>query len=174
MLALINPSSEPKTWFDYFVALVPLCSTVLTALIAGYVAMISRRQAKTADRKLSLDLYDRRFQIYMRAVDFYQALLTWSTTGNRGGVHDKFIRAKLESTFLFPDYAGVRKLLDEMGQKGLFIIGFADQEKGLAVHDPKSFAVGRIENAARIAWFEDALVKLEQAMVRSMRFHERM
>jgi len=174
MVAPICPPAEAKTWFDYFVALVPVSTTVMTALIAAYVALISRRQAKTADRKLSLDLYDRRFQIYMRAVDFYQALLVWRVEGNASGVHDKFIRAKLESTFLFPAYRGVRALLDEMGQKGLQIISFEDQAESLSFADKATYRDLLKENQERLEWFSGALERLEKAMVKSMRFHERM
>jgi len=111
MVAPICQPAEAKTWFDYFVALVPVSTTDMTALIAAYVALVSRRQAKTADRKLSLDLYDRRFQIYMRAVDLCEALPMWHLQENHGNVYGDFTRAARESTFILPEDSGVQELL---------------------------------------------------------------
>ena len=46
-----------------------LVSTV-AACAAGYAAYIS-------NEKLRLDLYNRRFEVYSRTIDFYQVLKKW-------------------------------------------------------------------------------------------------
>ena len=169
--------NEPRTKFDYVVALIPLCSTVLTAFIAAYVALVSRRQAKTADRKLSLDLYDRRLQIYMRTVDFVQALPTWQMIEDKKGLHDRFIRAQLESTFLFPKFTvgkSVRQRLDKMGNHALDVTKFFEHGQSMAPANPIEYEACRQKKDEALESILKEFVELQNEMVRSMRFHERM
>ena len=163
---------EQKTLFDYIVALAPVCTAAIAVFVGVYVAFINKRQADAADRKQSLDLYDRRFQIYMCAVDFFQALMMWSANGNKDNVHDKFIRAKLESTFLFKRSSGVREILDEIDRKAMIVIGFWDSGQGMANSDPAYFADWDRRKDQIITWFDGELQRLEKAMIYSRSFHE--
>jgi hypothetical protein len=61
-----------------------------------------------------------------------------------------------------------------MGRKGLQILSFEDQAQALSFADRAAYQVQLKENQERLEWFAEALEKLEKAMVRSMRFHERM
>lgn len=76
-----------------------------TVVIAVYVASIGTFQWITARDKLRLDLYDRRFEVYLSALDFMQALMMWTSVpvGERLPKRIAFIRASRESRFLFAD-----------------------------------------------------------------------
>jgi hypothetical protein len=52
--------------------------SIATVIIAIYVAFIGTFQWITASEKLRLDLYNRRFDVYLNALDFMQALMMWN------------------------------------------------------------------------------------------------
>lgn len=51
---------------------------IATVAIAIYVAFVGTFQWITAREKLRLDLYDRRFDVYARTVEFMQSLMFWT------------------------------------------------------------------------------------------------
>jgi ABC-type multidrug transport system fused ATPase/permease subunit len=100
----------PNPWFAVAISAI---SAVSTTIVAAYVAVISRRQWQTANEKLRLDLYDRRFEIYLAVLDFYQALVLWEGTEAQIALQLPFLRAYRESMFIFPAKSGVYELLTE-------------------------------------------------------------
>jgi len=89
-----------------------LAVPVLTVLIGASVALIACYQWKTNREKLRLDLYQRRFEIYLRVLDFHVAL--WQQDEPKLDVlHVPFMKASWESKFLFPKESGIYDFLDE-------------------------------------------------------------
>ena len=80
---------------------------LVTTTIAVLVYIITRRQATTAKEKLRLDLYEKRFAIYMRTLDFFDALVSWKDTEEQKTLIAPFYRSYREARFLFPDSSGV-------------------------------------------------------------------
>ena len=74
---------------------------VATVVIAIYVASVGTVQWLTARDKVRLDLYDRRFDVYTRAIDFMQALMEWTnvTPEDRRAKRIAFISAVRQSRF---------------------------------------------------------------------------
>jgi hypothetical protein len=100
----------PNPWFAVAISVI---SAVSTTTVAAYVAVISRRQWQTNNDKLRLDLYDRRFQIYLAVLDFYKALIGWQGTDAQVATQMPFLQAYRESVFIFPAKSGVYELLTE-------------------------------------------------------------
>ncbi len=89
-----------------------LAVPVLTMLIAASVALIAFYQWKTNREKLRLDLYQRRFEIYLRVLDFHMAL--WQQDEHKLDLlHVPFMKAFCDSKFLFPKKSGIYDFLDE-------------------------------------------------------------
>jgi hypothetical protein len=44
LLILVSVSSGQRTWFDYVVAVAPVCTAVITVFVGGYVAFINKRK----------------------------------------------------------------------------------------------------------------------------------
>src|ERR1035441_11010452 len=61
-------------WIELIVRIVPIVTAVATVIVAIYVGWISRQQSKTNQEKLRFDLYQRRFEIYLRVLDFHFAI----------------------------------------------------------------------------------------------------
>src|SRR5271167_3415454 len=76
---------------------------IATIIIAVYVAFIGTFQWITAREKLRLDLYNRRFDVYLNALDFMQSLMMWNDIPQEERLpkRARFIRATRESRFLF-------------------------------------------------------------------------
>lgn len=100
----------PNLWFAVAISAI---SAVSTITVAAYVAVISRRQWQTNQEKLRFDLYDRRFEIYLTVLNFYQALVLWDGSAEQVALQMPFLRSYRESMFLFPPESGVYELLTE-------------------------------------------------------------
>lgn len=90
----------------------------VTAAIALIVAVISWQQWMVNRERLRLELYDRRFGVYSKVLEFYQALLSWEGTEKQCDSINPFITAVRESKFLFPDAPAMMALLREFSIRG--------------------------------------------------------
>ena len=99
-------------WIELIVRIVPIVTAVATVIVAIYVGWISRQQWKTNRKKLLFDLYQRRFEIYLRVLDFHFAI--WQQDEPKLDLlHVQFMKAFWESKFLFPEESGIYDFLDE-------------------------------------------------------------
>ena len=99
-------------WIELIVRIVPIVTAVATVIVAIYVGWISRQQSKTNQEKLRFDLYQRRFEIYLRVLDFHFAI--WQQDEPKLALlHVPFMKAFWESKFLFPEESGIYDFLDE-------------------------------------------------------------
>ncbi len=89
---------------------------VATVVIAIYVAAIGTSQWYVSREKLRLDLYERRFDVLARTLDFVQGLAKWHSLSesDQEQKHSAFIRAARESRFLFASEPRICQLLDEI------------------------------------------------------------
>ncbi len=111
------------------VSLVALAVSVASVCFAGGVWWTNRE-------KLRLDLYNRRFEVYSRTLDFYHALLEWKPTEqekSETSLRDSpelrtaqraFIKASREARFLFDAVSGIQNQLEQMHNDSIAIIGY--------------------------------------------------
>jgi hypothetical protein len=162
-------SLPPKDAFDYLIAVTPIC-------IAAFVALIVFWQSRINKNKLRLELYNRRFDIYSKALEFFIFLLSYNpnnvSTESCKNLHKDFIKAFRESKFLFDDKSNVYSILKQMNDKAFLIIGFKEQGAELAKADPEEFNKMNERSLEAIQWFSEAISKLEKAMARFLNFHE--
>jgi hypothetical protein len=103
----------------------------LISLVALVVAAFS---FFVASERFRLDLYNKRFDIYMRTVKFYQALLSSKEAEEAtsfAALRADFIIASRESQFLFGPESGVYDLLSRLNKASFTITGLHDMPKGL-------------------------------------------
>jgi hypothetical protein len=97
----------------------------MTSIFISLVAVvISTFSYFVASERFRLDLYNKRFDIYMRTVKFYQALLN-SEVGMADGrpfvaLRADFIIASRESRFLFSPESGVYDLLNRLNSASFY------------------------------------------------------
>jgi hypothetical protein len=119
---IINFSSSPlvteEKLGDTLLKLIPIIISI-SVVVIGYF------QFKINKHKLKLDLYNRRFLVYERTLDYFQAY--YFKSANEELIDNaalEFIKAYRESTFLFGNKSTVYILLTELKDTLNFLIYF--------------------------------------------------
>ncbi len=144
---------------------------IVTALVAIWVAWINFSQWKTNREKLRLDLYEKRFQIYLRVLAFYQQIVVWEDREDQVALQEPFFAAFRESQFMFPPKSRVFDLLSEFHQRSFFVVKFTVARKkleGMPREQMDPFKT-RTEN---VNWLLESMGKIEKAVMPYLSFHE--
>lgn len=157
-----------ETWLDLGLKALTL---VTTTIVAFYVARISRQQWLTNREKLRLDLYDRRFRIYVPVMEFHKALVVWDGSEEQKKLVDPFIQAFREAKFLFPEHSGIFSFLKEFSEHAFFITNF-DKLKELSSVDPKVFSKQFERRVGSVNWILQSMEPFEEKLGPFLNFHE--
>ncbi|MGC9199093.1 MAG: hypothetical protein ACP5E5_09160 [Acidobacteriaceae bacterium] len=129
-------------------------TSVATVFIAAFVAIIGFNQWRISRDKLRLDLFNRRFDVYLRVLDYYQEVLKGEGVPS-DSITTPFIKAVRESRFIFPKASGVHQFLEEFRYR-------ADK-----------FAKNIIPRRdGDFAWINDAMPTLETMMEPYVKFEK--
>lgn len=161
-----------KCWLDYVIAVVP---PFITACIAGFVAWVAHQQWRTNSEKLRLDLYNRRFDVYGKALTFFQALITYDPATNQDvflEARADFIKACRESRFLFDRTSGVADTLDGIHLESYKVSGFREARSQLAASDPENFYKMDKEAKDIALGLGIRIANLDDAMAPYLNFHQ--
>jgi hypothetical protein len=151
---------------------------VVISVVSACVAFAAWR---TSREKLRLDLYNRRFDIYSRALDLLHILETWqpseqeknSTSLQQSPDLEKaqraFTKASREAQFLFDDASGVHKLLEQMHADVIAVIGFK-RDIGPKMRGAE-LAVENQKFTERLSRIYGAAPLLEKGMKKYLDFH---
>ncbi len=148
-----------------------MASAVGTLSIAAIVATIQRAQWKTNQEKLRLDLYAKRFDIYMRTLDFHNALLEWKDEPEQIALIAPFYRAFRESRFLFPESAGVYRFMEEFSQHAFHITYFREVRDASWAASPNQRTDLALERTTHVNWILNSVSELEEQMAPFLNFH---
>jgi hypothetical protein len=88
--------------------------SIAALIISCCTLVIARSQMRISSAKAKLDLYNKRFSIYVSALDYYQALWADMTEDNLIEVSSKssaFVKAYRESQFLFDEKSKIYETL---------------------------------------------------------------
>jgi hypothetical protein len=146
-------------------------AALATTIVAGYVARISRPQWLTNREKLRLDLYDRRFKIYVRVLDFYNAVILWDGSDEQQVLKAPYTQAFRESRFLFPKNSGIFSFLEEFSKRAFFIVNF-DQLKEMKSVDPQEFAKQAQKKIDSVNWILESMTTFEDKLEPYLKFHK--
>jgi len=157
-----------ETWIDLGLKALTAAATTTVAI---YVARISKRQWLTNREKLRLDLYDRRFKIYLAAMEFHKALVIWDGTEEQQKLIDPFIQAFRESRFLFPESSGVFAFMTDFSKHAFFITNFGKLREMLSSY-PKELNQQAMARSDSANWVLQSMEPLEQKLGPFLNFHE--
>jgi len=147
-------------------AALALAVPVLTMLIAASVALIAYYQWKTNREKLRFDLYQRRFEIYLRVLDFHFAI--WQQDEPKLDLlHVPFMKAFWESKFLFPEESGIYEFLDEYNLRTSRVRVYRSQIPPRSDLTPEERAQLIEDNI----WIKDCIGILEEKLGPYLNFH---
>jgi hypothetical protein len=169
--SLDHPKLGPMQINEWIPPGLQALTAIAATIVAIFVARISRLKWLTAREKLRLDLYERRFVIYERALDFAGALQLWDGTPEQVVLQGPFIKAFRESRFLFPANSGVHQFLREFHEHAFRIINFRNLTE-LAQSDQDLWIKYSKERDASAGWMLTAAERLEQKLEQFLNFHE--
>jgi len=141
-----------------------------TAIVISVLSLgVSAAVWWVSHEKLRLDLCNRRFDIYCRALDFYHSLLTpGDSDSDLENAQGHFIRATRESRFLFDKASGVHKPLERMHADATVIIGYRDEASKFTGPDLLRYNQKFNESWIRM---HAAIPLLEEGMSKYLNFH---
>ena len=148
---------------------------IATVIIAVYVAFIGTFQWITAREKLRLDLYNRRFDVYLNALDFMQSLMMWNDIPQEERVPKRvrFIRATRESRFLFADDPRILHLLEEFNVRSFKVTGYDEYLKQYMTVMPKETIAAYNERQSNLEWIIESIGQLETLLTPYLAFRQR-
>jgi hypothetical protein len=144
---------------------------IVTTLVAIWVAWINYFQWKTNREKLRLDLYEKRFQIYLRVLAFFQQIIVWEDREDQVALQEPFFAAFRESQFMFPSKSRVFDLLSEFHERSFFVVKFTEARKALdgMPREQRDLSHKRTEN---VNWLLESMGNIEKGMLPYLNFHE--
>lgn len=147
----------------------------LAVLVSAIAACVAAYAAHISNEKFRLDLYNKRFDIYSVALEFFNALTIFDPSKDAKDfmlLHNRFIKSREESWFLFGKDSGIYELLGEMNNNAFKITGFKKHGKALASCLPE-FIKAFEESGS--AWRDSGAIisKLKVAMEPYLNFQER-
>lgn len=153
---------------------------IVTACIAFIVAVISWQQWKVNREKFRLDLYDRRFEIYVAVINYYRELLDLIGRGidsvNRESlkqIQNDFIRSHQGSRFLYSSEPSIQLILKEFRERTNEILYYRDPKhkeefSRMNETEKQKYAERDTDN---INWIYDAILRFERQIAPYLRFH---
>jgi hypothetical protein len=112
--------------------------SIAAALISVATFTVGYSQMKIASAKVRLDLYNKRFNVYLSALEYYQAM--WKQTDDdlkqKGA---EFIKCYRESLFLFSTKDGVYETLTKIKNSGSVVSNYENlkqADSGINSHGP--------------------------------------
>jgi hypothetical protein len=140
--------------------------TILISLAAFVVALFS---LVVTEEKFRLDLYNKRFDIYVRTVRFYQALFKADRdTEAFADLQNSFILASREAQFLFDPASGIYTLLERLNRDSMVILGQKDMPKDLPFDQQK---VNMEAHSSAIMRWNSSMEPLEAMMAPYLNYH---
>lgn len=156
-------NSMASFWIDLTLRVVTACA----AFVALYVALINRRQWQTNQEKFRFDLYQRRFQVYLRVIEFHLAFMEWQDEPKLAALHRPFLMAFCESKFLFPKESGIYDFLVQYNLRTSSVRAYKGQIPPRCDVSPAE----RAQLAEDEIWIKDCIGVFEEKLGRYLNFH---
>jgi hypothetical protein len=154
---------------------------IITIIIAAAVAFATIGQWFVNRSKLRLDLYNRRFEIYSKTLDFFQMVLYYDPLKAIDDDRIKyklreldFIKSHRESQFLFSNkFKCVYQLLDEFRQKANRIVAYRElREQMRGQETPDQIKKTFDEYTKDLEWVRNFIPLLEKKMAPYLNFQK--
>ena len=122
--------------------------------------------------KVRLDLYDRRFLIFVSIFDFFEALYQWEGTAEQKAAQKRFFRAYQESGFLFSSESGIEAALKHLHEESGKVVGFKEHGKEMMSGGTEFYLEQHAAmNKVLLVDFEDVLLKVKTESAKYLNFH---
>lgn len=147
--------------------------TTVVSVVGGVVGLIAVTvawsQMRIASAKTKLDLYGRRFSVYLAALEFYQ----YAYSDKRVDLKhksEKLTHAFRESKFLFDSKDGIYDVLEKI-QKGAGVVKAYDDYRGSGQFDMGRERLLAERNGEALLAMHDDILALEVKLEKYISFH---
>lgn len=149
--------------------------TVIVSVVGGVVGLIALTvawsQMRIASAKTKLDLYNKRFGVYLAALEFYQCAYSESPTDIKEKAN-KLTHAYRESRFLFDMKGGIHETLGRIQKGSGAVIGYENlKQNHNMVGPPKSVAMITERCSTALSEMGKDLLILEEQLKGYLSFH---
>jgi hypothetical protein len=142
---------------------------VAAVLVGGAALFVSVLQWRVARDKLKLDLYNKRFNVYVCAIDYYQAAMKDDLSEIRKTA-TMFVKVSRESIFLFKKEDGILPLMRKIGQDCNSITLYTEEKAKGVEADPLMLSEYVRVRQAPLLRLETLLLELETKMAPYLNF----
>lgn len=139
---------------------------VVTIVIGLITAFIAYSQMRIASAKVKLDLYNKRFNVYLVTLDYYQSIDS-NDVGSMQRKYEEFVKCCRESQFLFDKSDGVSNTLEKLMKNGGDILSY-DRNKIGANAEAKLMLDGGRDDARQA--FMKGVILLEVQIAKYISF----
>jgi len=147
--------------------------TVIVSIVGGVVGLIALTvawsQMRIASAKTKLDLYNKRFNVYLAALEYYQYACSESKEDIKGKAN-KFVHVYRESKFLFDEKDGVYETLGRI-QKGSGVIRAYEDFKQNPNKNADAAGMLSDKYMTTILGMEGDILVLEDQLKKYLSFH---
>ena len=147
--------------------------TTVVSIIGGVVGLIALTvawsQMRIATAKTKLDLYNKRFNVYLAALEFYQYAFSDSKEGQKEKA-SKLTHAFRESKFLFDSKDGIYGTLERIQKAGAAIRAHDEFKKNPSSDSDMAWKLFEKSQTALLGMEADIL-KLEDQLKDYLSFH---
>ena len=144
----------------------------MIAIIISFVALVvAAFSFFVTSERFRLDLYNKRFDIYVRTVRFYQVLIASKRDDEDetfAALRKDFILAVRESQFLFRPESGIYDLLSRLNSDSFKITGQKDMPKGLP---PDQMIANQRQFSEALTHWNSSIEPLEAMMAPYLNYH---
>jgi hypothetical protein len=149
--------------------------TMVVSIVGGVVGLIALTvawsQMRIATAKTKLDLYNKRFSVYLAALEFYQYAYSESPTDIKEKAN-KLTHAYRESRFLFDTKDGIHETLGRIQKGSGAIIGYENlKQNHNMIGPPKSVAIISDRYSTALSEMGKDLLALEEQLKDYLSFH---
>jgi len=147
--------------------------TVIVSIVGAVVGLIALTvawsQMKIASAKTKLDLYNKRFSVYLAALEFYQYVFSDSKEGQKEKAN-KLTHAFRESKFLFDSSDGIYETLERIQKAGAAIRAYDEFKKNPNSDSDMAWSLFDKSQTALLG-METDILKLEDQLKAYLSFH---
>lgn len=149
--------------------------TAIVSVVGGVVGLIALTvawsQMRIASAKTKLDLYNKRFNVYLAALEFYQCAYTGSTKDIKEKAN-KLAHSYRESRFLFDAKDGLYETLGRIQKgSGVVVVYETFKQSPDMLERSKATVVLKHKHSAALSEMGKDLLILEEQLKKYLSFH---
>lgn len=135
---------------------------IFPIISTSFLVYIAYQQMKTNKEKLKNDLYDKRFDIFIVALKFYQEVIYEEMLSPQ--TESDFILSKNSARFLFSKDPAIGEMMEEMHKKSFPVRNFKKNSQKLSKLDSEQFKDVFDKNEKARKWFDSQIQLIKEKM----------